>query len=84
MASLCGDFRPYHLVFAGEFKRYLTRDALLFHRHVALVAGQSHDEAALLVGRILDHFVDPILHSIEGSLVSQVVADYRPNRISVV
>ena len=57
---------------------------MLLDRHVAFVACQGHHEPALLVRCILDHFVDPVLHSIEGPFVGQVVADDGPNCVAVV
>ena len=67
-----------------KLKRHLGGNTLLLNRHVALVPCQRHHEPALLVCCILDHLVNPVLHSVERSFIRQIVADDGSNCVSVV
>ena len=52
--------------------------------HVTFITRKRQHEAALVVAGILDHLIDPVLHRCKTSLISQVIANYRANGISVV
>ena len=58
------------------------RDLPLRGLDVALVAGQDHHEFFLVI--VIEHFVDPEVHTVEALLVSEIIADNGGSRIAIV
>ena len=83
-AFLRGHLWPDHFVLLSKLDGTLLANPLLLNRNVTLIACQRHNESILICSRVCLHFIDPVFDRLKRSLVSQIVANYCPNCITIV
>ena len=74
--------RLYHLMLSAQVVAHPLGDLPLRGLNVALVPGQDHHEFFLVI--IIEHFVDPEVHTVKALLVREIIADDGCSGIAIV
>ena len=67
---------------SAQFITHPLGDLPLRGVDVALIPGQDHHKFFLVI--IIDHFVDPEVHTVETLLIREIIADDGGSRIAIV